>query len=70
MSLTHWTAGTSGLRVVDASVIPVVPTAHTQGTLFRQRPYSCDDNRLSGPVYLIAERAAVLILAAAAAAGK
>jgi hypothetical protein len=23
--------GTSGLRVVDASVIPFVPTAHTQG---------------------------------------
>ena len=26
--------GTAGLRVVDASVIPRVPTAHTQGPIY------------------------------------
>ncbi|KAF4610054.1 hypothetical protein D9613_010669 [Agrocybe pediades] len=40
--------GAAGLRVVDASVFPFVPSSHTQG-----------------PVYLLAERAADIIKAAA-----
>jgi choline dehydrogenase-like flavoprotein len=39
--------GVSGLRIVDASVFPIIPAAHT-----------------TGPVYIIAERAADLIKAA------
>ncbi|KAF8886161.1 aryl-alcohol-oxidase from pleurotus Eryingii [Infundibulicybe gibba] len=39
--------GVSGLRIVDASVFPVIPAAHT-----------------TGPVYIVAERAADLIKAA------
>jgi len=38
--------GASGLRIVDASVFPIIPAAHT-----------------TGPVYIIAERAADLIKA-------
>ena len=49
--------GTAGLRVIDASALPYVPSGHSKFSLQRKGPYLIV-MKAQGPVYLLAEVAA------------